>query len=349
MADDFEAPPAEQEVSIHDALSDAFAADAGEAGVQATATIPNPGETQAQADERARDAQGRFAKPAEAVHRPPSEPNAQGAVAEPPKQETIRPPASWSATAKADFEKLAPHIQQEVLKREKDIEQGQAQWQSKGERLNRLDAVLGPRSDWLRLRGVSEDQFVGQLVAAHDLLEKDGPSGIAYLARQYGVDLRQFGQGGPAQAAPQQNMPPVIQQLLSKVQSLESTLTQQRGQANQAAMSQVVSQIEAFKADPKHLYFENVQADMENLLRSGRSQTLEDAYDKAVWANPETRPLMQRALDEQRAADARQRTHAARQASGSVIGSPTPGSGPASGAPAPTIRDELARAFADAS
>ena len=343
MADDLEVPAPDPEPSLRDSLSDAFAAGSG---VVAPAGIPDPAaEMAAQTAQRARDESGRFTKPQEGAKTTPE--LATQAQVEPPHQEIINPPASWSATAKAQFKALDPVIQQEVLKREKDIEQGKAQWDQKGERLNRLDAVLGPRRERFQLAGLDEVQAIQALLAAQDLLDRDPIGGLATLAQRYGVNLAQLAQTAPGQAAQQPPMHPALQQLTSQVQSLQNALAQRdQSHASQIAQ-QYVSEVEAFRADPANMYFDNVRDEMVALLNGGRAQNLQEAYDQAVWANKETRVLVQSAQEAQRAQEVQARAKAARHAGGSINGSPAPGSSPANAGPAPTLRDELNRAFGD--
>lgn len=294
----------------------------------------------------ARAADGKFAKPGETAPNTLSEPKAS-ADAEPDAGQTIRPPASWSATAKADFATLPPHIQQEVLKREGEIEAGKAQWDQKANRFNRLDAVLSPRQERFRLQGIDEVQAVQSLLAAQDYLERDAPAAIQYLARQYGVNLAAL---APNQQQPTEaQLPPVVQQMAQKIQSLEQTLAQQSQAAHQQTVSETQAQIDAFAADPANLYFQNVKEAMGQLIRVGQATGLKDAYEKAIWANPEIRPLLLRqqastgqAMQEQQD---RARADAARRASGSITGSPTPGSSPGGPGPASSLRGELERAF----
>lgn len=349
------------ELSLRDELAAALTADAAsqDAGTLEATPAPAPaaapatpapeGETPAQAADRARDEAGRFAKQATPVT-PPPDPKTPSGAAEPAATQTITPPPSWSATAKADWGKLPPHIQQEVLKREGDIQNGKAQWDQKAERFNALDQVLAPRSERFRLAGVSEAQAVQQLFAAADLLERNGRDGIIYLARQYGVDLRQFAQGGQAPA--QQQAHPALQQLYGEINTLKGALAQQQQTASQADQTRLAQTIDQFRADPKNVYFENVRTAMGHLIRGNPGLTLQEAYDQATWANPEIRPLLLRSQQDASAAEvqaaARAKAIAARQASGSVVGSPTPGSSAANGGAANTLREELVRAFADA-
>lgn len=293
------------------------------------------------------------AGPADDAPQTPSEPEPP-AGDEPRSVETIAPPAAWSATAKARFQSLDPVIQQEVLKREKDMEQGKAQWDQKGERLNRLDAILNPRREKLRLAGMDDARAIEALFAAQDLLERDPVSGVGYLARHYGVDPSRLVQGGQGQAeASPPPMHPAIQHLAQQVGSLQSAFAQQQAEARRTGLARHAADIQAFRDSGDHPFFDNVAGHMAELVQSGRAGSLKDAYDAAVWANPETRTLLiQREQDQRRTeaeAAARAKADAARHAAGSITGSPQPGASPALAGPAPTLRDELARAFSNAS
>lgn len=344
-------PTPEAQPTLREALTSAMAAsnsgDEGQAaappaGVQAPATIPDPAQqTAAQSAERARDEQGRFAKAPDGAQTPPPETNQAGPEALAP----IRPPASWSAAAKADFATLAPHIQKEVLRREGEIEEGLAQRHRQIGRLNRLDEILAPRQERFQLAGLDEVQAVRALFAAQDLLERDPVNALLYLARQSGVDLRQLLGAAVGQQPQQAQLPPEFQQLAGQVQTLSQSFAQQQATAQQQQIAPYVQQVEAFFADPKNLYAQNVEEAMMNLFRSGQAKTLQEAYDAACWQRPDIRPHMLKAQADQAAAAARAKANEARQAGGSVIGSPQPGASPLNGGPAPSLRDELVRAW----
>jgi len=266
---------------------------------------------------------------------------------------TIVPPPSWSAAAKADFDTLPEHIRKEVLKREADIERGKAQWQSGAERLNRLDAILGPRTDQIRMRGLDEAQAIQALFAAQDLLDRDPIDGLRRLARTYGVDLRALATGAPQQPggapAPQAQPPAHLEALARDVETLKGALAQQRQRTEAARLAGIQDQIAAFAADPANLYFENVRDRMSALLRAGAAKDVADAYQQATWADPDVRAALLRQAETSRQAAAsdaaRAKAAQARHASGSVTGSPSPGSSPGRGGPAPTLRDELMSAW----
>jgi hypothetical protein len=288
------------------------------------------------------------------------EPKAQEAVqaAAAEKPQAIRPPASWSPEAKAAFLEAPQSVQQAMLKRNEEMEEGQKQWSTKAESFNRLDKVLAPHRDRWALNGVSEDVAVAQLLAAQNMLDTKPYEAIQYLARSYNVDLRRLvapTQGQPANGQQPQGQQfdigqhPVVQQLTQQVQTLTQTLSQ-RQQAEEAAhTSAVQSEITKFSTDPEHIYFENVRAKVAALLRAdgleGKAspqERLKAAYDEACWATPNVRALMQ-AAEAKKKADAA-KVKDAKNASGSVAGTPIGGKQARNGASSDDLENDIREA-----
>lgn len=254
-----------------------------------------------------------------------------------PKTETvesIRPPASWSAQAKAKFATLDPEVQREVLRREKEVDAGFRKRADELKRYEPLESVIAPyRSKWAA-SGVDEATAVKQLLAASDWLEKDPNQAIAYLARQYGVNFTGQPQAQPAMPGPaHQGQPnPEMEALKQELSSLKQSM-QEREQ------STLQSQIEAFANDPANLYFENVRGDMAVLIDSGKAKDLAEAYEMACWMRPDIRPLLQTPQVKADPAKDREKAAKAKAAGSSVTGSPS-----AAGAPSKsngTIEDDI--------
>jgi hypothetical protein len=102
----------------------------------------------------------------------------------------------------------------------------------------------------------------------------------------------------------------------------------------------MASEVGTFFQDPQYPFAENVRSAMSVLIKAGEADTLQEAYERAVWANPETRSLLikqQREEEEaRRAAEAREAASRARQAGKSISGSPLPG-----GASTPTPKADM--------
>lgn len=297
-----------------------------------------------------RDAAGKFAPSAEGAEQNEA---AKAAASQEPQDETIRAPHSLPAPLKAKWGGLDPDVRNAFVQLEASTKAAKDEWAQKAERLNRLDGVLAPRREMLTMRGLDESQAIQALFAAQDLLERNPLEGISYLARSYGVNLAQVaaqmsgqGQGGgQALALPPEHLQPILQ----KVQTLEQQVQAQTQAERQLREGEAAAQIEAFRNDPAHPYFDNVRGQMKALLESGQASTLADAYESACWGNPEIRGLLiqEQAKKTQDAAAKAERERAAKaaQAAGSVTGAPGAAKGGLGNGSSGSIRDDLAAAW----
>jgi hypothetical protein len=77
-----------------------------------------------------RDQRGRFARVENS--------NASG-------ETTLTPPTSWSAESKAEWERLPPHVQQAIAKRESEVERGFNEYRNRSQPSAEIESVLAPR------------------------------------------------------------------------------------------------------------------------------------------------------------------------------------------------------------
>lgn len=332
----------EEPQDLRGALDAAFAADEAN---------PAPVEQEAApvSDGPARSPDGKFALKTEGVQAAATIPTTPAPQDQEAPQESIRPPASWSAQAKADFATLAPHIQAEVLRRETEVNKGFEERAAKLKPWEAVDQALAPVRSRLAMNGLNDASYVQALVAADESLR--GPNkvqALIQLAQQYGIDPRQFAQPDQYGQQPQQaQLPPQYQDLAQRFEALQQSVMQQQTAAEQTATAQTQAQIDAFAKD--HLYFENVKPTMAALLKSGQASDLDSAYAKACRLDDTIFPLVQKEeADRKTQADkaaATARVSDARRAAGSLTGSPAPGTVPTRTGPAPSLRDALAEAW----
>lgn len=201
-------------------------------------------------------------------------------------------PSDLDCRCKSKFAQLDPDVQQEVLRREREIEAGKQQWDTKAEAFNKLDAVIAPVRDRLTMSGLTPDTYIAALVRADEMLR--GPQqiqAIQMLAQQYGINLGAIS-GGP-QAQPQQWQPdPQYQALQSQFQQLQARLDQDAQAKQEQDHQATLARIEAFASDPANIYFDNVRGEMAALIQSGAAKDLPDAYDMAIHARPDIRQLL---------------------------------------------------------
>lgn len=309
--------------------------------------------------ERARDEHGRFAKaPEEGKPRetltlkekapkegpsvaspPPAAPQAGPSAAAAPKPDAP-PPIDWKGEAKINWPHLPKPIRDTLS----------ATWeglQAERAAVAPYRELIDSHKDLLVRESGSVENGMRELFAFARLSVDNAPALIQHIARARNIDLRQL-VGQPAQQqGPQDGQQPDIASLLKQaVQAqLQPLLDQQAQQTNQ----QISQTVDAFRADPKHPYFEDVRVHMGHLLRAGVAKDMQDAYDQATWANPTIRAQLQSsAAEEAKNTQAAEAERARKAAAASLRGSPLPGAAAnGSGNQNSTVHDDVRAAMAE--
>jgi hypothetical protein len=272
----FDIDPNDIEADIRNAMKgeDAASATPGEASEAAGSETP-PADAEPAADGPARGPDGKFvAKEPEAAQQSTQSTEPPPAAAEP--EEAIRVPGSWKAELKARFSELPVEFQQEIARREQEMAHGWSEQHSRLNRLNQFEELLKPHKEKWALAGVDEVRGIQQLLAAQNFLERDPAGGLRYLAQQYGVQLPQLAQ--PAGQQPQEaQLNPALQPILQELSTLKQQIAAREQAEKQQQNQAISSQIETFRQNPAHLYFENVQEDMAVILQGGRAKDLAEA------------------------------------------------------------------------
>lgn len=332
---------------LRSALSSAYdtSVESPEAEAPATPEAETPeAATQPSQSTRARDEQGRFIKTdaekaAEATGKPVEAqpvlegikpaPGAQNAPTDALKPAT--PPPGWSVPAKAEFDKLPQAVKEAIAKREEEVSQGFAKYAAyKG---------LEPYAEMASRAGTSLPQAVQKWIAAEQQLATDFVSGIHSLCQHFNINPAALGSVLSGQGNGRQQ-PQAHDPVLAEMAALKNRLAQFEQQQQEQVYSGINAEIAAFSAKPENKYFENVKPTMKRLLEAEEASSLQDAYDKACWANPEIRALLISEQVTKQQAEAQRKASEARRASGSLSpGAAIPGAGNAS--PAKTLRAEL--------
>jgi hypothetical protein len=163
---------------------------------------------------------------------------------------------------------------------------------------------------------------------------------IQHIARTRGIDLSAAFGGQPQPGTTQQGQPD-IQAIIA--QTVQQHLQPFQQQIEQRENQSTIQTVEAFRADPAHPYFEDVRATMSTLLRAGQAKDLQDAYDKATWADPTIRAsLMQRQTEEAAQARKAEVDKARKASAASLTGSPLPnGTSMAAGNSSASVLDDV--------
>jgi hypothetical protein len=256
---------------------------------------------------------------------PPEKPAEEKPAEEKPTEENspqvqqIGAPKTWSKEALEKWATIDPLVQKEIAKREEDIHRGIEQYKARAEVGDRFTEVTKPYAEILQREGVDPVQLFQAFSANHFILTSGTPEQklnvAAMLMKSYGIDpdqVKALLANQPAPAAPAA-LPPEADQ---RIKALE----QARYEEQRAALAE---QVQAFAADPKNIYFKDVSSDMATLLKTGVASTLQQAYDMAVYNNPDTRQkeldrLTAERMEAERKAEA-ERLEQARQAQGANV------------------------------
>lgn len=253
----------------------------------------------------------------------------------PDQPEVVPAPVGWSDEDRAHFATLPPNVQKTIARRESEREKALGQksqeFAERARRLEALDKVISPHRQTWELKGVSEDQALGQLLAAAKLLDERPAEALAWLARQRGVDLARLNQPNTAQPTA-----PGFDKIQQRLERLEGTLTQAeqaRVAQRQSALQQTIAAWEAETGkdgQPLRPHYAAVKATMVPLVDRlekehptlSPAEILSKAYEQATWADPNTRQVLldaeKRSEQARKAAEARHKADKAKQAGSSI-------------------------------
>ena len=295
------------------------------------------------------------------------------------KSAAVQAPQHWSAADKAWLAAIPADHQQSVLDRFKQMEAG---FTPKLQRLAAIDRDFGeavelfvPHLDNLRARGITPNSLIKawagveqSLVNHKASIDRGGPDAggaqvVANIIRAYNVN--------PAEIAalltnqPQQQQAPVQPQvppeLMTRLQTLENAERERIQRGQQEKVDTFQRQIDTFANEKDaggnlaHPYFADLERDMMALaqldIAQGKTPELSDLYDRAAYANRETRAkllqLQQESQAKQAAAERKAKSEAAQRAAVSTTGSRGNTERPRSSTSGRSLRDELEANAAD--
>lgn len=244
-----------------------------------------------------------------------------------------RAPSSWKPAAREKFAALDPAIKAEIHRRESDFQAGQAQLLPDAQLGKGMRQVIEPYRMLIEAEGGTPERAVASLLRTAAIFRVGTPEqklqSIAGIAQQYGIDLRGLvaqpnGQPNP-NPQPQTFRDPRVDQILAQQQRTEAE-RQQRTQAEmETTVNRWMNEVDA-QGNPTRPYISDVIGEMSALIPQIKdanpsltnAQALEEAYNRAIWAHPEIRTLLQQKaaadLAAQRQADNQTRVREAKRA-----------------------------------
>lgn len=232
-----------------------------------------------------------FEKKEETTDNPPIEKPAPPEAAKPAEANPLATPDTAPNTWTKEEKDLWPTIPLDVkkifLRREEDIRNGIEQYKGKSEFGESMQQAIAPFKPILDQHNIDPVKQVNALLNNHYTLALGTPEQKTALLQKivtdYGLDLSSLGAQDSA------NIPPEYQNLQNKYNDLAQKHNQLYNSIQQERKTQLGQTVEAFSSDPKNVYFEEVYPEMSSLIRGGVAKTLKEAYEKAIYLNPQVR------------------------------------------------------------
>lgn len=228
--------------------------------------------------ERPRDESGKFAKNEQGQQQAQQNQQNQTQV------KTRKAPGTWKKEAQEKFSTIPEDLQEEILRREEDFLRGIGQYTDSKRFADEVRRVVQPYEAMIRAEGGTVPTAIAQLMHTAYQLRFAPPAEKTQLFRElaanFGVDLN----GVTSEEA---NIDPNIDALQRELATIRQAIYQQQSTAEQQIYSDVHSEIQSFAQGRPH--FDQVSEAMGTLIETGQAKSLQDAYDKAVWMNPDIR------------------------------------------------------------
>lgn len=192
-------------------------------------------------------------------------------------------PTSWSPKVREQWGKLPEDVRKEIVRREEASVQGVRRLQEEFQPVRQFAEQLSPFIQEARQLGADPTQYIANVMVAERQLRSQDPNekfnALLNIADTYGIPLRQY-LGGEQAPAQQPAIPHAVQQELAAM----------RQWREQEQAQQLQHQIEEFSKGAE--FFNDVREQMAALLDAGTAKDLKDAYEQAIWINPEVREVM---------------------------------------------------------
>jgi hypothetical protein len=342
-----------------DAASDRGRGDTGSADV---AGEPQPGATERTGADRARDESGRFTeqprekltlKPREAKDAAPEQKreaaapeggkdagkgirDAAGGSDQPNGQAggngqgaPILPPSNWSGKGKVQWERLHHDLKVELS--QELSRAGEA-----STKFGPVGTALAPYEQRLQQEFGGVDRGVAAILDTWKFARQSPVDFAKQFIQQYRIDPQALGLGGGhhqdqpgGNVAEQIPGDPAVASLQQRLEAIEAERQRDAEARATQQQQQIHADIQAFGSETDkasgvlaHPYFNDVKVDMGALMAAGRAKTMQEAYEKACWADPQIRVELQREVERKAAEQRKQAVEKARLAGGSVTGSP---------------------------
>lgn len=254
-------------------------------------------------------------------------------AADPPLADPYPVPRGWKPDIREKWVGIPREVQEEVLRREKEINSGLQTASAAKKFKQEFDTLITPYQPYFDVDRMTPMQGFKEYLTTSALLRSGTPqqkaSALAGVISQFGVDVQMLdqylaaaiqgrGAAPEGQPNPQQYHDPRVDQILQRMQ-------QQEKQFQERQTGTLKAEVATFEKDTKNEFFNDVRDDVADLLEMaanrGKAMTLKQAYDRACEMNPDVRKVVEaRKIEAARASAVSLRPGGAPQASAKGAG-----------------------------
>jgi hypothetical protein len=224
-------------------------------------------------------------------------------------EESFTAPDYWDDETKTAFEGLPDNATKDAFKQKLvNLEKG---YQKKFDNIadvskehEQIVGLMSPFEATLNSQGLSRIQGIQRLVGAEQLLSQNPVNGLSQLVQQYGGQNAQaivqqlaktYGvttEAGNSQAAEDPDPLATLQQqnsqIMAKLQQNENDAYTHRTNEARTQISDF-AQAKDDSGKNLHPHFDKVERVMGQMISTGMAKDMSDAYDRAVYSDPELR------------------------------------------------------------
>lgn len=207
-------------------------------------------------------------------------------------------PKAWRKEMEAEWKTMTPGVRKYVHEREQQVTEGITRYRSGSDNwakvMTPFQSILSEYPD------VNPAEILSTLASNHLAMVRATPEQRAQhamaLARGYGVELtpRQAaaavaaGEGvAQAAAAPDSLTPGQLAQIEAILKPVLAPVQRTTEFVNKQLADASTREVDAFFSDPKNEFVNEVANDILQLMQTGRTDSLPEAYELAVMRNPE--------------------------------------------------------------
>lgn len=250
-------------------------------------------------DVRLDDESGDLLDAVEAADEPAiEEPEATGEAGQEAVEEAIEAlnaPEHWNDAYREAFAKVDRETQEQWLAQSQDWQRGldnltheYKEYQQQVKPLEAVAPLLQQAAPFWQAQGMGVEQGLGQLLQWGFYLAQDPQAAIPQIAKLYGVDLEKVAGEQPYLTPAEREYQERLTRQQREVEDLRSQVSQQQYERTLDVIGSFRSEVDA-DGNPAHPHFDKVSDQITQMYQSGFQGPLSEAYDRAIWLNPEIR------------------------------------------------------------